>query len=93
MYNLEVNACEGIEELSNSATLGIYPNPINEALTVYGLSKEATLELYDVAGKLIVTEKINGTTTINTTFLEKGVYILNITDNGTLIKASKLLKN
>ena len=92
IVTVSVTNCTGVNENTNTY-IGIYPNPLNEALTVYGLGKEVTLELYDVAGKLIVTEKVNGTTTINTTFLEKGVYILNITDNGTLIKASKLLKN
>lgn len=92
VLTISVTNCTGVNE-NTDIVIGIYPNPVNEALTVYGLNKDVTLELYDVAGKLIVSERINGTTTINTTFLEKGVYILNITDNGTLLKASKLLKN
>jgi hypothetical protein len=92
VLTISVTNCTGVNE-NTDIVIGIYPNPVNEALTVYGLDKDVTLELYDVAGKLVLSERINGTTTINTTCLDQGIYILKLISNNKLIKVNRVIKN
>jgi hypothetical protein len=64
----------------NIANLSIYPNPIKNTLSVKGAF--ASLEIFDMFGKLILTS--NYASSINVSELANGIYILNIhTDKGT----------
>ncbi len=70
-----VNPCVGIEEIENKK-VSIYPNPTINNITVEldaSLLNEATIEIYDGIGKLILSEKI---------VAEKNNYKLNAYENG-----------
>ncbi|WP_438964917.1 T9SS type A sorting domain-containing protein [Flavobacterium sp.] len=74
--------------------LSIFPNPAKENLTIkldnFTPSQEITIT--DILGKIIHTQKLDGlTTTINTSKLEKGIYILNLI-NGTQLTSQKFIK-
>ncbi len=68
----------------------VYPNPFNDFITVSGLSGETVISLYDVSGKLILSETNSGEhyeTIINTSSLSSGMYIFEIMhDEGTIRK-------
>ena len=62
-------------------TLKIYPNPAQDFITVsLDLdSKDNQVCIYNISGKLLFQqEKLNKTQTIDVSFLEKGIYILQI---------------
>jgi hypothetical protein len=76
------------ENKQNSPILSAYPNPSSEILTVsLNNNAEGYLKITDVLGKVILEEKISGTKKINVEEFKNGVYILNLTSNGT--KTSK----
>jgi PKD repeat protein len=78
VLNLEITA---LDELS--ASIDMYPNPANDVLTINADQVlDASIEVYNVSGKLVLSENIQGTTkTINVTNLAKGMYMIKITNN------------
>jgi hypothetical protein len=58
-----------------------------------GTNGQANVNLYDITGKLVLSQAINGTATINTSSLSEGVYNLNIiSDEGTANKKVIIIK-
>ncbi|RLD29533.1 MAG: hypothetical protein DRI75_03010 [Bacteroidetes bacterium] len=74
------------------ATFRIYPNPLkkdNQLTVKFGSTIKAKIYLYDVTGKLTITDEINNVNRkqINTSALTNGVYFLKlVTDNVTITK-------
>ncbi len=85
----------GAAENSAEESIKIFPNPVRDKLKIQynavGL-KDAYLEIFDIQGKIIVRRNLfDKNTVINTTGLEKGVYIVKIiTPHGT--KEEKVIK-
>ena len=76
------NGTNSITEFSRKNTIVIYPNPTQNNFTIETTNNEKqTLNLYDVNGKLVLSQTINGTTTINASTLAQGIYNLSITSN------------
>jgi hypothetical protein len=86
----------GIEEMPPAPSpLKVYPNPAKNILNVeaeYHLNK-ATLALFDMNGKIVLSKEINGNTAqINIANLAVGNYILRVIDNGTASTGVKVIK-
>ena len=68
-----------IEESSvNIAT--VYPNPSNGTLTV-DTEENGVVMVYNTAGQMVYTIGIEGKTVLNLSNLEKGTYLLVLTNN------------
>ena len=85
---------EGIEETTTS--LRIYPNPVLDRLYIETLTLTLTLtiEIYDVYGRLQVTETPShqGNLTIDVENLKSGIYFVKInTEKGNIVK--RIIKN
>jgi hypothetical protein len=88
--SVNVNLCTGIVEL-NSESISIYPNPASNMINVKmntTLINNATLELYDATGKLIMQQKVvNEYSALNISGFANGIYTMRIiTDNEQTIK-------
>jgi hypothetical protein len=87
--------------LNNGSVISMYPNPVNDILSVNldaKASAKATLVLYDLNGRIVVSENAIITTgmntiSINTSTLNSGFYIAEIQVNGQAVSHAKLLKN
>ena len=68
--------------------LNIYPNPNNGSFTIQPNSvTKQTMQVYDVNGKLVLSQTINGKTTIDASILNEGVYNISvISDEGVINK-------
>ncbi|MEO8762340.1 MAG: T9SS type A sorting domain-containing protein, partial [Bacteroidia bacterium] len=65
----------GIKNINEDKTFSIYPNPTNASFTIEtNTSVKQTLQIVDVNGRIVLTQTINGTSTINTGNLAEGVY-------------------
>ena len=71
-------------ESTSSATIQVYPNPAENILHVkLATAANGTLALYDVSGKVVFTQAINGTNVqLNIGMLMAGKYILRLVQNG-----------
>ena len=66
--------------------LRLFPNPVNEILTIYSEYETFTIEIFDIIGKKIFeAENLNS---INVRHFEEGIYLLNISSGN--YKQSKL---
>lgn len=81
---------------SHLESLEIYPNPVSNQLTIHiSLNGHKSLngQLLDATGKLVSTLSIeNEFTTLNTAYLEKGMYFIQLSENG-ITKTIKFIKN
>lgn len=84
--NCEVQFISGIEDVAGVSAISVYPNPSNGMFTVnvmLNTSSVVEMNLMDVRGAVVLTEKFNSTTSITKAFdvttLAKGVYNLKIT--------------
>lgn len=69
----------------NSKSLQIYPNPVKDILNVSNVMINSNYEIFNTAGQLVSKGNL-GTGKISVGKLERGVYFININDNGTVVK-------
>lgn len=85
-----------VNELEKSNTVHIFPNPFNEIINVQlnDINNSAIqIQIVDVTGKLV--DKFNFTNENNIQLqntYKKGIYFINIYENGSLVKSQKLVK-
>ena len=75
--NLTINKSTGLSENTISG-ITVYPNPMADQLHVKGES--GIIEIYDVAGKSVLTSNYSGDTTIEVSDLSSGSYTMKITN-------------
>jgi len=85
---------EGLPSLSigeeNRLNVSIYPNPSTDFIYIKGLDKEFDASVTDLLGKQLLREYI--TDKLDISCLEKGTYIINLTD-GINTSSHKVIKN
>ncbi|GEM_PF-3529451 len=87
-----VNGTTNISTLNNHASVQIYPNPAQNNFTIEPNTNEKQIvEVYDVNGKLILQQTINGKTTIDVSNLNAGVYNVNVTGNAGIVNTHLVL--
>jgi hypothetical protein len=81
---MTVNACVGINEITNVNLFSVYPNP---AQSVINVKADATLLgsvyiVYDNTGKVVLSGKLNSEkTTLEIDNLSEGIYMFSIGEN------------
>ncbi len=80
-------ATTGIKELLGSNNqITIYPNPTNGNFSIEtNATTKQTMQLFDVNGKMVLSQLINGKTTIDASILTEGVYNISIISNGGVV--------
>jgi hypothetical protein len=87
-----VNTVVGIEELTNTTEVSVYPNPASEFVNVvYGLNNASTvtIDVYNLVGARVLSNYVgkqaagNYNTRVDLGTLAPGVYMMNVTINGT----------
>lgn len=87
-----VSTTVGIEELANTTEVSVYPNPASEFVNVvYGLNNASTvtIDVYNLVGARVLSNYVgkqaagNYNTRVDLGTLAPGVYMMNVTINGT----------
>jgi hypothetical protein len=68
----------GVENVENS-TVSVYPNPFNDVLSLSGVESNSTIQIISVDGKTVYQGNATSSS-LNTSNLSAGVYMLSITD-------------
>jgi len=88
-----VDLCTGIAAVTEEA-ISIYPNPASSSITVNmaGSGSSALMTIFDVSGKLVMQEKLNGGSAVelNISALDNGIYFVNIS-NGVSVSKQRLV--
>lgn len=93
--NVVTSLPTGILQLEKGATLHIFPNPANNSFIVEtAVPGTQLLEVYDITGKLLLSESIqNNQTTIDASGFASGVYVVSLkTTGGTLTQKLVIAK-
>jgi len=89
LFCLDANCATGIEPLHSESTFSLYPNPVQNLLTLNFLypssASSETIAVYDVAGRKMVlpTTYSNNKAELTTTTLPNGIYLVQIINNKT----------
>jgi hypothetical protein len=85
----------GINEISNSAFLKFYPNPVSEKLVIKSTIDESySIKLCDMKGRLITSYTgLSGETELPVGDLSHGEYLLTITYTSGKTETQKIIKN
>ena len=84
VLTLSVTNCSAdIEQVTNNKEqVNIYPNPNNGSFVIEPSSAtKQTMQVYDVNGKMVLSQAINGKTNIDATSLSEGVYNISLQSN------------
>jgi hypothetical protein len=99
VFPLTVNVCAGIQSVSNSVSINVYPNPNDGACTVSiaNASSATMLEIIDLQGKVVYSENmsdVNGSVTkqLDLSSLAGGAYFLKVT-SGNATHVQKIFRN
>jgi hypothetical protein len=77
-----INYETGLSEI-NAVEVKLAPNPAKDFITILGLKGGETVRIFDIQGRLILTEKVTVVTPqINITMLKAGVYLVQISGDG-----------
>ena len=66
-----------VDDVSNKE-IKIYPNPVKDQLSVAGISKDESFEVYSVDGKLVKSGTLSSKNSVRVSAIPKGVYLLKI---------------
>ena len=72
----------GIKKITNANKISIYPNPNNGVFIIeLNSAEKQTMQVYDINGKMVLSQVINNKTTIDASILNEGVYNISITNS------------
>jgi len=81
-----------VEFQTRENKISIYPNPVVDYVKISQATEDATLQVYNVAGKLAYERSINETGIINTYDFIAGTYIFQVVDSkGNTLHAEKII--
>lgn len=91
-FTVNVAPTTGVNELHRNADVMVYPNPMNETLTVsmLGNHKLQSAIIYDLVGNEIITSNKSD---IDVSHLQSGVYVIRVIDNNGNTYSQKVVKN
>ena len=85
-FTVTVNACTGINQVTNATKISIYPNPSTGLITVTipTLNEGTVMYVTDMIGKEVYKTSVTNTSTnLDLTGLQKGMYMLTISSGKT----------
>ena len=82
----------GINQTSNNITLALYPNPTNQSFVIEtNTNQKQFVQVFDVTGKIVLSQNISGTTTIDASSLSQGVYNISISSNQNIVNKKLII--
>ena len=72
--------------------LTIYPNPVKDVLNIDLKANQGEVKIFDLSGKVIKTASVNKSGSVDVSKLSKGLYIVEITINGSSKVTKKIIK-
>ena len=90
---VESNVINSVATPAMTNPLSVYPNPTNGLVNINRESTEsATLQVYDLQGRLLMTERIAGQTQVNIGHLTHGIYMMELVEGDTIYRSRIVLE-
>ncbi|WP_372774713.1 T9SS type A sorting domain-containing protein [Mangrovibacterium sp.] len=84
-FTFNLGTVTGTTSVSSTSTIFVFPNPVSDILSIFGLQAGSTYAVYNLNGEKILEGE---TTQLNVANLNTGIYILKTTD-GKILKFIK----
>lgn len=91
MHSLTILNASGINQVSSSPAIGIYPNPVYDELNITGAARIEQERIFNIAGQKVFEAKA-ANNKADVSKLSPGVYILEVISNG-IISRTKFVKS
>jgi hypothetical protein len=81
-----------ITSINNENPIHLYPNPVQNALSIHFSGKSGILQIYDISGKLLLQKPLTENEgSVDFSGLESGIYIVNVMCDSKIF-TSKIVK-
>jgi uncharacterized protein (TIGR02145 family) len=70
--------------MANNKAISVYPNPVNNILYINGLEPNTNLTIYDLGGKVLISQKVKNNQ-IDVSSLQKGIYSIQMEDKNGVV--------
>lgn len=80
----------GISE-TQITPITLFPNPAEDVIQIESPQKIDAIQIYDLQGRLVKSEELNGRTSLNVSELESGVYLIEILNENKILHRQKLI--
>ena len=91
VFKIDNSTSTSTSDIQYNDDIDIYPNPVTDILTLEGPGKLAQIQLFDLAGKKVYQQTI-AHNQVDLSGLDKGVYILRISDKHQEFTPRKIVK-
>jgi type IX secretion system substrate protein len=92
--DVSLTNCTGINEQSESNSINIFPNPIENKLSLTISNNElCEISLYDIASRKVMQKQFTNSVSLNTEQLAKGLYLYEVKSKSGVIKKGKIVKD
>ena len=93
-YTARFASSTGVDRIQSATDISVYPNPAKDYIVVeFPENTIGTLALFDLNGKIFINQSVNcSSTTINTSSLSAGTYILRLVQDGVASDGLKIMK-
>ena len=92
LIGLSLGTVLSSESFETTTKLTVYPNPSNSIFNI-DIDANANIELFDITGKKLISQKIVfGTTELDLSNYNTGIYLLKVTNENNQSKTVKLIK-
>jgi hypothetical protein len=82
----------GIDEIEKmDAEISIFPNPVKDVLYIKSESKISSAIIYNMEGKVIMDVRQINQSTINTSSLQPGVYVMSLFNGNNYLVSKRLV--
>ncbi len=84
----------GIQDNSSVSAFKIYPNPATNRIEIeYSVNKKFKISLCDLSGKTLLETELFGSSGVDISDFQKGIYMLKITNEDKVSEIRKIIKN
>ena len=83
VVNFHSDSCSlyhGIKAVAENH-IAIYPNPASDLISIKGIVNMTSIKMYDIQGRLVMDTEASESTTLNTSALPPGIYLLILRDS------------
>ena len=91
VFKVDTSTITHASHIHYADKIEMYPNPVTDILTLKGLGKQSDIQLFDLAGKKVYQQSITNNQ-VDLSGLDKGVYILRISDKHLQFTPRKIVK-
>ncbi|MDC0584667.1 T9SS type A sorting domain-containing protein [Bacteroidales bacterium] len=91
--SLTVHDVVGINEISATENITVFPNPANDYISITGISAEASIQVFNIHGQLIMTKAVRADNiSLNIEALPPGAYYVLVKTNNNTVNQKIMVK-